>query len=83
MIDKEIDKKTFRETEKKIYNYFRKDKVISSLKHKAEILNKQVDQIEEKLRNTDIIIPEESKAMTYEERVQTLRRKYGTLKLIM
>lgn len=71
MIDKEIDKKTFRETEKKIYNYFRKDKVISSLKHKAEILNKQVDQIEKKLRNTDITIPEESRAMTYEERVQT------------
>lgn len=37
-----IDKETFRATEKKIYNYFKKDKVINSLKHKVEILNKQV-----------------------------------------
>ncbi|WP_234121176.1 hypothetical protein [Clostridium hydrogenum] len=66
-----IDKETFRATEKKIYNYFKKDKVINSLKHKVEILNKQVDQIEKKLRSTDISIPEESKAMSYEERVQT------------
>ena len=66
-----IDKETFRATEKKIYNYFKKDKVINSLKHKVEILNKQVDHIEKKLRSTDISIPEESKAMSYEERVQT------------
>lgn len=66
-----LDKITFRNTEKKIYNYFKKDKVINSLKHKTNILNKQVEQIEEKLRNTDVNIPEESRAMTYEERVQT------------
>jgi DNA-directed RNA polymerase specialized sigma subunit len=66
-----VDKETFRVTERKIYNYFKKDRVINTLKHKANILKKQVDQIEEKLRTTDISIPEESRAQTYEERVQT------------
>ncbi|URZ06467.1 hypothetical protein [Clostridium felsineum] len=66
-----IDKETFRKTERKIYNYFKKDRVINSLKHKANILNKQVDQIENQLKTTNIDIPEESRAMTYEERVQT------------
>ncbi|WP_242874657.1 MULTISPECIES: hypothetical protein [Clostridium] len=66
-----IDKETFRNTERKVYNYFKKDRAINSLKHKVDILDKQVDQIEKKLRSTDISIPEESRAMTYEEKVQT------------
>ncbi|MFT8313190.1 MAG: hypothetical protein ABF633_02925 [Clostridium sp.] len=66
-----IDKETFRKTEKKLYNYFKKDKKINSLKQKITLLNKHIDQIEYKLKHTDISIPEESKSMTFEERVQT------------
>ncbi|SMC17273.1 hypothetical protein SAMN02745134_00276 [Clostridium acidisoli DSM 12555] len=66
-----IDKETFRNTEKKLYNYFEKDKIVNSLKHKIELLNKHVNQIDEKLRSTDISIPEGSKSIAYEERVQT------------
>ncbi|MCY6372440.1 hypothetical protein [Clostridium ganghwense] len=66
-----IDKEIFRKTEKKLYNYFRKDKKIGSLNHKIEILNKQIDDIEKRLKNINITIPEESRSITYEERVQT------------
>lgn len=66
-----IDKETFRKTEKKLYNYFKKDKKINSLKRKITLLNKHIEQIEYKLKHTDISIPEESKSMSYEERVQT------------
>ncbi|AAK79878.1 DNA-directed RNA polymerase specialized sigma subunit [Clostridium acetobutylicum] len=66
-----MDKEIFKTTERKIYNYFKKDRVINSLKHKASILKRQVDQIEQQLKTTDIEIPEESRAITYEERVQT------------
>lgn len=65
-----IDKETFRKTEKKLYNYFKKDKKINSLKQKIELLNKHIDQIEFKLNHIDITIPEESRSMSYEERIQ-------------
>ncbi|QPW61892.1 hypothetical protein IG390_05190 [Clostridium botulinum] len=66
-----MDKEIFRKTEKKLYNFFKKDKKINSLNHKIELLNKQINDIEEKLKNVNITIPEESRAITYEERVQT------------
>lgn len=66
-----IDKVTFRKTEKKLYNYFKKDKKINSLQRKITLLNKHIEQIDYKLKHTDISIPEESKSMSFEERVQT------------
>lgn len=66
-----MDKNTFRKTEKKLYNYFGKDKKIDSINKKITLLKKQIEDIETKLKNVDINIPEESKSMTYEERVQT------------
>lgn len=66
-----IDKETFRKTERKLYNYYCKDRRIQSLNRKIELLQNQINDIELKLRNVDINIPEESKAIIYEERVQT------------
>ncbi len=66
-----IDKEIFRKTEKKLYNFFRKDKKISSINKKISLLNQQIDDIEEKLRGVNITIPEESRSITYEERVQS------------
>lgn len=66
-----IDKETFRKTERKLYNYFKKDKKVQSLKRKIDLLNKQINDIEKKLKNIDVSIPEESSAVGYEERVQT------------
>lgn len=66
-----MDKETFRKTERMLYNYFKKDKKISSLNKKISLLRKQINDIDQRLRNVDIDIPEESKSITYEERVQT------------
>ena len=66
-----IDKETFRKTEKKLYNYFGKDRKIESLKRKIILLKEQICEIDRKLKSVDISIPEESRSITYEERVQT------------
>lgn len=61
----------FKETEEKLKNYYRKDKILNSYANKIELLKRQIKIIDEKIKKTDIIIPEESRAITYEERVQT------------
>lgn len=66
-----MDKEIFRRTERKLYNYFRKDKKINSIKKKIELLNIQIGDIEKKLKEVNINIPEESRSITYEERVQS------------
>lgn len=66
-----LDKESFRKTEKKLYNYFSKDRKIRSINKKISLLNQQIDDIEKKLRDVNITIPEESRSITYEERVQT------------
>lgn len=66
-----IDKSTFKHIENKLYNYYGKDKKVSSINRKISLLKNQIKSIEDKLKNVDIEIPEESRSMTYEERVQT------------
>lgn len=61
----------FKETEEKLKNYYRKDKLLNSYMGKIELLKKQIKFIDEKIKNTNIIIPEESRSISYEERVQT------------
>lgn len=65
------DEKTFREMEQKLFNYFNKDKRVSVLSKRLRILKKQISEIEYKLRNIDVDLPEESRAVGYDERVQT------------
>ena len=66
-----MDEIKFIEMEEKLRNYFNKDKKISVLNKKLEVLRNQIDVIEYKLKNVAVDLPEESRAMTYEERVQT------------
>ncbi len=66
-----IDKETFRRTEKKLYNYYEQEEVIKSIKYKIEKLENQVKQIEQDIKNNNVVIEEESKSITYEERVQS------------
>ncbi|WP_461615416.1 hypothetical protein [Clostridium sp. Marseille-QA1073] len=65
-----MDKTFFRLTEKKLYNFFNRDKKIGSIKQKIELLNKKLENIEKKFREINIFIPEESRSINYEERVQ-------------
>jgi hypothetical protein len=66
-----MDEIKFIDMEEKLRNYFNKDKKISVLNRKLEVLKSQIDVIEYKLKNVAVDLPEESRSMTYEERVQT------------
>ncbi|WP_297522958.1 hypothetical protein [uncultured Clostridium sp.] len=61
----------FRKTEKKLYNYFDKDKLINSYKNKIKYLDDYELELEEKIVNIDIEINADIKAISYEERVQS------------
>ncbi|UZQ49840.1 hypothetical protein [Clostridium kluyveri] len=66
-----MDEIKFIEMEEKLRNYFNKDKKINVLNKKLEVLKSQIDIIEYKLKNVAVDLPEESRSMVYEERVQT------------
>lgn len=66
-----MDKIQMANMESKLRDYFNRDKRMRVLNMKLNILKKQIDEIEYKLRNVKVDLPEESRSMTYEERVQT------------
>lgn len=66
-----IDKKLFENTEGRLYRYYRNLKEIEKLKKVIETLNKQVEQIEDKIRNTNVKIDYYQSGMAISEKVQT------------
>lgn len=66
-----IDKDLFKKTEGRLYRYYRNLKEIEKLKKVIETLNKQVEQIEDKIRNTNVKIDYYQSGMALGERVQT------------
>lgn len=65
-----IDKDTFRKIEGRLYKYYRQLKEIDKVEYRCEILEQQKEKIRQDLRETNITIEEESRSVTYEERVQ-------------
>ena len=61
----------FKQTEDKLYNYFNKEKKIATLNYRIEVLKKQIDKINQELRECNINIEIESSSPGFEERVQT------------
>ena len=61
----------FKKTEDKLYNYFNKEKKIATLNYRIELLKKQIDKINQELRECDVNIEIESSSLWFEERVQT------------
>lgn len=61
----------FKKTEYKLYNYFNKEKKIATLNYRIELLKKQIDKINQELRECDVNIEIESSSLGFEERVQT------------
>lgn len=61
----------FKKTEDKLYNYFNKEKKIATLNYRIEVLKKQIDKINQELRECDINIEIESNSPGFEERVQS------------
>lgn len=66
----------FKKTEDKLYNYFNKEKKIATLNYRIEVLKRQIDKINQELRECDVNIEIESSSPGFEERVQT--SSYGT-----
>ncbi len=66
-----MNRELFRETERKLYDYFQAEKKISCLNLQIELLKKHIIDIRNRIRETDICIPGESRSTTYEEMVQT------------
>lgn len=61
----------FKKTEDKLYNYFNKEKKIATLNYRIELLKKQIDKINQELKECDVSIEVESGSQGFEERVQT------------
>lgn len=61
----------FKKTEDKLYNYFNKEKKIATLNYRIEVLKKQIDKINQELRECDVNIEIESSSPAFEERVQS------------
>lgn len=61
----------FKKTEDKLYNYFNKEKKIATLNYRIEVLKRQIDKINQELRECDVNIEIESSSPGFEERVQT------------
>lgn len=66
-----MDKIQITNMESKFRDYFNRDKRTKVLNVNLNILKIQIDEIEYKLKNVKVDLPEESRSMTYEERVQT------------
>lgn len=60
----------FRQTERKLYNYFKAGKTILCIEDKINLLLGHVAEIRSSIKNTDIEIPEQSSSMNYGDAVQ-------------
>lgn len=65
-----IDKDLFRKTEGRLYRYYRSLTEIDKLEYKISLLEDQKQKIKQDMKETNIFIEEESRSITYEERVQ-------------
>lgn len=66
-----MDKEIFRRTEGRLYRYFEDKQKIKCLELECIDLNQQKERIRKDIQETNVFIEEESKSITYEERVQT------------
>lgn len=66
-----MDKDLFKNTERKLYAYYSKDKNQKRLKDRLNLLEKQIEAINKELRECNINLEPESKSPSFDERVQT------------
>lgn len=67
----EIDEKTFKKVEGMLYKYFKQKKEIRDIQDKIKFLQKEIENIEQRLRNTDVTIIDFYKQSNIGEKVQT------------
>ncbi|WP_252224600.1 MULTISPECIES: hypothetical protein [unclassified Clostridium] len=62
----------YKETEDKLYKYFNRDRIYKGLNSQLTVLNKQIDQLNNELKDCKYInVDEESSSPSFDERVQT------------
>ncbi|MGU8449416.1 hypothetical protein V1657_11615 [Clostridium perfringens] len=66
-----MDKTLFKKTEWKLYNYFEKDSKIKAAESKRDLLKRNIEVLEGKIKNTDIRLTPDVKSVSFSERVQT------------
>ena len=66
-----MDKTLFRKTEWQLYNYFETDLKIKAAERKRDLLKKNVEELERKIKNTDVSLSSDVKSVGFNERVQT------------
>lgn len=64
-------KDEFKKTEEKLYNYFNKEKKIATLNFRIDLLKKQVEKINDELKECNVNIEAESSSPSFDERVQS------------
>lgn len=67
------DEELRKDIEKKLRFYFRKDLILRDINTRIEKLKKRIEILEKDLKNININIPEEGRAISYEEKVQLSR----------
>lgn len=66
-----IDKEIFKKVEGRLYRHYKQLKEIDKLEYICRQLEEQKEKIRKDIKETNISIEEESRSITYEERVQT------------
>ncbi|NFS12630.1 hypothetical protein FDE77_15515 [Clostridium botulinum] len=62
----------YKETEDKLYKYFNRDRIYKGLNSQLTVLNKQIDELNNELKDCKYInVDEESSSPGFDERVQT------------
>ncbi|NFS65985.1 hypothetical protein FDF03_16000 [Clostridium botulinum] len=62
----------YKETEDKLYKYFNRDRIYRGLNSQLTVLNKQIDELSNELKDCKYInVDEESSSPGFDERVQT------------
>ncbi len=66
-----MDKVLFKKTEWQLYNYFEKDLKIKAAESKRDLLKKNIEELERKVKSTDVSLSPDVKSIGFSERVQT------------
>ncbi|WP_075809909.1 hypothetical protein [Clostridium perfringens] len=66
-----MDKTLFKRTEWQLYNYFENVSKIEAYQSKRDLLKKNIEELERKIKNTDVSLNTDVKSVEFSERVQT------------
>ncbi|XZM32793.1 hypothetical protein ACSXAY_12820 [Clostridium perfringens] len=66
-----MDKTLFKKTEWQLYNYFENVSKIEAYQSKRDLLKKNIEELERRIKTTDVSLNSDVKSIGFSERVQT------------